>query len=457
MSSIRQIFPIVLSIQITVAVGITGWISFNSGERAVQKLTRQLCDNLNSRIEQQITNYFEESVQVSQAVRTSLSNGSVNTSDINQVQKDLFNKSREFDIENIIFYGNEKGAMVGIDRQQDTSKFLLRIRDESTAPNRPTYELSDNGERGKLVMNELYDHRTRPWYTAAKKSGEPIWSSIFVSTVDGELTTTKATPIYSPDGSFQGVAGINISLKQIKQFMKEIRPNDKWNVFLVEANGNLVSTTSDEAVFKKDGNQITRFEVSQSKDPRLQKVGLAVQEKFGGFQNLQSSELIEFESNGEKYIVSTHRLSKDLKLDWSVGIIVPKSIFMQEIDANNNVTVVIIAIMLGINILIGLAIATWLLRPIKNLMNAAKQIEEESFDPEELTSVAQRKDELGQMARVFQEMGSTIAERQQGMKSQLRKLREEKDEAKKAAIASQMGQTNSLQSILSRSRAARNN
>jgi len=89
-------------------------------------------------------------------------------------------------------------------------------------------------------------------------------------------------------------------------------------------------------------------------------------------------------------------------------------------------------------------------------MNAAKQIEEESFDPEGLTSIAHRQDELGQMARVFQEMGSTIVERQQGMKSQLRQLREEKDEAKKAAIASQMGQTNSLQSILSRSRAARN-
>ncbi len=456
MFSIRQMMPIVMSIQITVAVGITGWISFNSGERAVQKLTRQLCENLNLRVEQQINYYFEDSVQVSQAVATALSNGSINPNDINQVQKDLFNKSKEFDTENILFFGNEKGSMVGIDRQQDPSKFLLRIRDESTAPNRPTYELSSDGQRGKLVMNEVYDHRTRPWYVGAKKAGIPIWSPIFVSTVDGELTTTKAEPIYSPDGSFQGVVGINISLKQIRQFMQEIRPNDKWNVFLVESNGNLVATTSDESVLQKDGDRTKRFEVSQSKDPRLQKAGLSVQEQFGGFQNLQSSQIIEFEYNGEKYLVSTHKLAKNLKLDWSIGIIVPKSIFMQEIDANNRTTFIIIAIMLGVNILIGLAIASWLLRPMKNLMNAARDIEEESFDPEELTSIAHRQDELGQMARVFQEMGSTIVERQQGMKSQLRQLREEKDEAKKAAIASQMGQTNSLQSILSRSRAARN-
>ena len=58
MFSIRQVVPIVLSIQITVAVGITGWISFNSGERAVQNLTRQLSDDLTVRVEQQISSYF---------------------------------------------------------------------------------------------------------------------------------------------------------------------------------------------------------------------------------------------------------------------------------------------------------------------------------------------------------------------------------------------------------------
>jgi len=454
MFSIRQVVPIVLSIQITVAVGITGWISFNSGERAVQKLTRQLSDDLTVRVEQQISSYFEESVSINKAMAIALSNGSVNPSDINQVQKDIFNKSREFATNNILFYGNENGSMVGIEPYKDAN-FLLRIRDESTGSNRPTYELSSKGERGKMIKDEVYDHRLRPWYIAAKQAGRAIWSEIFVSTTDGELTTTKATPIYNPDGSFQGVAGINISLKQIKQFMQAIRPSEKWNVFLVEANGKLVATTSDESVFQRNGNLIKRFEVSQSKDSRLQKAGLLIQEKFGGFQNLQTSQLIEFESNGEKYLLSTHKLPKDLQLDWSLGVVVPKSIYMQEIDTNNQATFVIILIMLSVNILVGLAIATWLLNPIKNLMNAAKDIEEESFNPEELASVAKRNDELGQMARVFQEMGSTIAERQQGMKSQLRQLRQEKDEASKAALNLQTGQTYSLPSLLSRSRAAR--
>ena len=455
MSSIRQVFPIVLSIQITVAVGITGWISFSSSEKTIKKLTTQLCDNLNYRVEQQIGSYLNRSIQGNQALSFALTKGNLDPNNISQVQSYIFNKSQELQINNIIFFGNQNGSMVGVDRLAD-STLLLRIRDNTTAPNRPTYELNERGERGRLVMNELlYDHRDRPWYKAAKETGTSVWTSVFVSTTDGELTTTKATPIYDDQGTFQGVAGVNISLKQINQFMQEIRPSDKWHLFLVEADGKLVGSTAEEPVFTKDGQNIQRFSAAQSQNPRLQKVGQLVQEKFGGFPNLEDSQILEFESNGETYFVSTHKLDNQSQPDWSVGVIVPKSVFMAEIDANNRLTIGIIVIMLGVNIVIGLAIAAWLLRPIKELMNAAKEIEEETFNPDALQSVATRQDELGQMARVFQEMGSTVAERQQGMLSQLHKLRAEKDEAKKAAIASQMGKNNSLQLILQRSRAVR--
>ncbi len=454
MSSIRQVVPIILSIQIAVAVGVTSWISFSSSERTVQKLTRDVCDSLKYNVGQQINAYLQDSVRVNKAMTIALSNGSVNPNDINQVEKDIFSKVRELNTQNILFYGSESGTMVGIEHQNG-SNFLLRIREDGNSPYRPTYELNSNGERGKKVMNEIYDHRSRPWYIIAKNADKPIWSQIFLSTTDGELTTTQATPIYNASGVFEGVTGINISLKQIGQFMTQARPTDKWSMFLVEGNGNLVATTNNSPVFEKTGSQVKQLEISQSKDPLLHDANLAIKTQFGGFQNLQDAQIVDFKSGGEEYILGTNKLNKDLNLDWSVGVIVPKSIFMQEINDNNRVTIAIIVTMLGINILIGLAISAWLLRPIKNLMNAAKEIEEESFNPEELDSVAQRKDELGQMARVFQEMGSTIADRQNGMKSQLSKLREEKDEAKKIAIASQMGQSNSLQQILSRARSLR--
>jgi len=457
MASIRKILPITLSIQIIVAVGITGWISFIGSESAVNKLIRQVCDNMNYRVEEQIYTHFRRSLRVNKALSTALTDGSVNPSDISQVQKDIFRKSKELITENNFFYGNQSGTQVSIQPILGTSKFELRIREDDNQVKRATYELNENGERGRLLnFSEVYDHRTRPWYIAAKQAGKATWSDVFVSTTDNALTITRATPIYNSSGGLQGVVGINISLKQIREFMRQSRPSDKWDIFLAENNGSLVATTDELPIFENSGKQTQRFKATDSKNRRLKDASLVLQSQFGGFQKLQNSQVIEFESNGEKYIVSTLRLESGIELDWTMGIIVPKSIFMQEIDANNRVTLIIIVVMLGVNILIGLVISTWLLRPIKNLTKAAKGIQEESFNPEELDSVARRKDELGQMAQVFQEMGNTITERQSGMKSQLSELREEKDKAKMTANDSQMGLNNWAQSIVSRSRAARN-
>jgi|GEM_PF-673157 len=407
MSSIRQVFPIVVSLQIMVAVGLTGWISFVNSEKAVQKLTRELCENLNDRIEEKINAYLSESVRVNQATAIAFRNGAVNPNNLEQVQREIFNKVRELNTQNILFFGNENGTMVGIEKRNN-NKFLLRIREDNSNPNRPTYELNNDGSRGKVISNEIYDHRTRPWYIAAKQSGKSIWSSIFVSTTDGELSTTRATPIYRPEGNLQGVVGINISLKQISEYILSTRPTDQWHVFVVESNGKLVASTSSSPMFEKEGTQVKRFEAAQSKDLRLQKAAIAIQNQLGGFAKLRDSRVIEFDFNGETYIASTDRINQDLDLDWSVGIIVPKAIFMKEIDDNSRTTVAIIIISLVTSILILIyIIRRQISLPLDRLMVATEAIAKGNFDLQLDTS---RRDELGRLAYFFNHMSQQLQE-----------------------------------------------
>lgn len=454
MASIRQVIPIVVSIQITIAVGITGWISFKGGESAVQKLTNELTKSLTYRLELKINAYMSEAATINKSIEIAFTEGIVNPNNILEVQKDLFNRSKELNKENVIYYGNESGTFAGLERFSE-GRYQVRMREDGNSPTRQNYELSNNGVRGKFLFNETYDHRLRPWYIAAKAAAKPVWT-LYLSVPEYDLATAKATPIYNDKGDFQGALGVNVPLKQIKQFMLQNRPSEQWNVFLVDGNGSLVSATSESPILERNGNDFKRFELSQTKDPKLQAAGIALQKQFGGFQNIQNSQPVEFEINGEKYIVNTQKLDKNLDLDWSVGCIVPKSIFMKEIDANNLFNLVVVVIVLFINVAIALVVSGWLLRPIKGLMKAAQDIETDSFNPEELDTIALREDELGQMARVFQGMGNAVVDRQEGMKSQLEKLRKEKEEASKLASDPRSGKTNSLQSILSRARAARN-
>jgi DNA-binding response OmpR family regulator len=81
------------------------------------------------------------------------------------------------------------------------------------------------------------------------------------------------------------------------------------------------------------------------------------------------------------------------------------------------------------------------LRQVTCLTDAAAAVEAGTFDPGCLTDVAQRADELGQLARVFQSMAREVYAREQRLKRQLQELRIEIDEAKKAQQVAEITET----------------
>jgi DNA-binding response OmpR family regulator len=71
------------------------------------------------------------------------------------------------------------------------------------------------------------------------------------------------------------------------------------------------------------------------------------------------------------------------------------------------------------------------LRQVKRVTAAAGAVEAGTFAPEALIEVAERSDELGQLARVFQHMAREVYAREQRLKQQVEELRIEIDQAKK--------------------------
>ena len=81
------------------------------------------------------------------------------------------------------------------------------------------------------------------------------------------------------------------------------------------------------------------------------------------------------------------------------------------------------------------------LRQVARLTDAAAAVEAGTFDPSCLADVIQRNDELGQLARVFENMAREVYAREQRLKQQLQDLRIEVDEAKKARQVAEITET----------------
>lgn len=93
------------------------------------------------------------------------------------------------------------------------------------------------------------------------------------------------------------------------------------------------------------------------------------------------------------------------------------------------------------------------LRDVSEVTHAAVAVEEGSFVTEMLSQVGQRRDELGQLARVFQKMAREVVAREQRFKQQIETLRIEIDETKKARQVAELTETDFFQKLQARASA----
>jgi len=87
---------------------------------------------------------------------------------------------------------------------------------------------------------------------------------------------------------------------------------------------------------------------------------------------------------------------------------------------------------------------------------AAVAIKANTFQPESLNEVAQRSDELGQLALVFQEMARQVYAREQQLKQQVQQLRIEIDQVRKAREVAEITESDYFQQLLGKAEELRN-
>ena len=87
---------------------------------------------------------------------------------------------------------------------------------------------------------------------------------------------------------------------------------------------------------------------------------------------------------------------------------------------------------------------------------AAVAIKANTFQPESLNEVAQRSDELGQLALVFQEMARQVYAREQQLKQQVQQLRIEIDQERRAREVAEITESDYFQQLLSKAEELRN-
>ncbi|MCP2072768.1 UNVERIFIED_ORG: methyl-accepting chemotaxis protein [Pseudomonas lini] len=91
-----------------------------------------------------------------------------------------------------------------------------------------------------------YDPRARPWYkTAMSAPGTTLRTSAYYWAPDDMALICTVHTIADANGNPVGAVGVDVSLKQLTELVKEIKLGDSGYLMLLEANGNVLVDASD--------------------------------------------------------------------------------------------------------------------------------------------------------------------------------------------------------------------
>lgn len=363
--SLQNTLTIPFLLQISLVVGLVGYFSFRNGQQAVNGVADRLRDEVSISVEQHLENYLEKPQLIVQLNQKAAKLEQLSWENLREIEIDLWRQIKIFDSVYAIYFGNETGKFAYVKRAADGSAIAEPVE---IPPLRQAYPLDDKGERGSAFKESNYDPRVRPWYLKTLNRDRNNWSEIY-SFARGELGITAAGTLRDRQGRFFGVVGVDLILSHIGDFLRTIDISDNGQVFILERNGYLVATSTDEEPFIVDRTEQKerRLPATASKNPLTRATASYLIRHYGNLQAIADTKQIDFQFRGDRQLAQILPYRDELGLDWLIVVVVPEADFLAEINANLRDTVWLCLAALAIATVISIYTSRKIARPISYL------------------------------------------------------------------------------------------
>lgn len=395
--SLYWVMLIPFVVQIFGAVGLVGYLSSRSSESAIDKLASQIMNEVGDRIDQNIISYLNKPNEINRNNAAIIKQGILDWQNLKTVEKYFWQQSEIFANVCSVAIATEQKEILIVEKLDNGSR-AIRLRDASTNYNWDNYLADDNGNRIQLLRRSAtYDPHNdppnNPWYRQTKSEKRSLWR-LNVSLANPQAPTLIAInfqPFFDRDNNFQGVLGSSVSLAQLSNFLQKLKIGKTGQAFIMERNGNLVGVSTGSSPFRQgllapltpentvknvDPNN-RRLRALESQNALTREIYQELMTRFDDLYNIIERQQFRVKKNGVAYFVQVLPLQNELTdqdLDWLAVIVVPESDFMDEIQSNANLTILLSGLILFISILFGLITGRLISRPILRLSDASKSL-----------------------------------------------------------------------------------
>ncbi|MCD8485633.1 MAG: HAMP domain-containing protein [Desertifilum sp.] len=364
------VFPFVL--QVVTITGLVGWLSFRSGQRAVNDLATQLRQEIVVRVHEEVDRYLDAPQLLHQFNAQIFQQDLLNLEDPEALTRYFWQQSQLFNQFGTIAFANDRGEFFGANGLEDY--VVIATQSDRTLRR---YSANPQGEP-ETVLSERseYDARTRSWYKTALSVGQPTWTEIEPSTIGQRLDASAVYPLYNPDRSLRGILLCDVSLSGLVTFLQSLTIGKTGSAFIVERNGLLVANSTPELPYTPGNGDRPpqRLNALNSANPTLRTALQTLLESFGNLDRIERSHQLEFWLEGERQFLQVEPFQDGYGINWLILVIVPESDFMAQIHANTRNTLLLCLLALVGAIAMGILTARWITHPILRLTRASDEM-----------------------------------------------------------------------------------
>jgi diguanylate cyclase (GGDEF)-like protein len=411
-STLQRVLVIPFVILVLCLAGVIYWASHRSGESAGREFSREVLLSMVERVNQATERYLQGARVALHAVAPdpvySPSEGTFTTlqfdDDLDRLEQRMWVATGFFPTTNdYVYFAGADGRFVGVNRRPD--RIELRLQERGGMP-RNVYSMSAPGRRLGIVRSDNYDARSRPWFKNAAANGKESWSAVYTDFTTLEPTFTLTKPVYAEPGTngdkaLIGVAATDLSLRQLTDFFQSLTISRNGVAFIVERSGAVIATSTNEKLYRLQDKALVRLMAEQSASPLLRQAYANVmhwQQSGASFERPMSR---EFDGDEGKIQVGATLLRDPAGLEWTTIVAVPRSDFIGNVASVLFESLAIGLVAVFMVLVLGFSLLQWVLRDIRKLTRAAQSIGQgEPLEPLNI----QRGDEIGQLAKSFQEM-----------------------------------------------------
>ncbi|HEY9802404.1 MAG TPA: SpoIIE family protein phosphatase [Leptolyngbyaceae cyanobacterium] len=390
-------------LQIIVAVGLVGYLSFRNGQKAVNELANQLIQEVANRTTGHLNTYLQTPQLVNSLNVDAVRLGELDLQNLSAVEKHLFIQLQQFNSISTIQVGSVGNDFRQVIRQHQYSLFKSVSGQPQTIEE---YQLNSQGQPMRLLRtySQQTPVRNRLWYQSAVFAGKSVWSPISPLNKNSDLSLTLSTPVYDRQGEKLAVFSSSVFLSSINDFLSGLDLKQSGKILIIERNGWIVAGS--HQTLTGELRPFQRFNIVSSSDPEIRAAARFLLDSFGDFSRISQTHQLSFVDNGgERQFIHVMPLKDKNGLDWLIVVMVAESDFMGQIHANTQMTLILCFAALIAALCVSVFITYWIIQPVQRVSLASEQIAKGDLDQQVPPSIIA---EIDQLATSFNSMAKQL-------------------------------------------------